>query len=149
MRAYKQLKNEEKIVKDSRRPTVWPLLLTIRMKYGARTWAICHLKRVGLPKTTLAKMYCCLIRQVFYHMLTTEMSERLQRMVLKIVYGFKMPYEEALKISGIQRLDEKGTDLALQFALMAEKNPGPALQDRLRKSPIHSMIINAHHDKII
>ena len=59
-------------------------------------------------------------------MLTDEINneiERLQRDVLKCIYGFKVPYRIAIEKSGLTTLEERRKTLALNFALAAEKNP--------------------------
>ena len=116
-----------------RRPTMRPHFEAIRKKYIARTHIIRHLKKVGLSSVTLCKIYCSLIRpviefaaQVYHHMLSDDVSEeieKLQRSVLKTIFGFKTSYACALEKSGLCTLDERRRKLCLKFALDSEKNP--------------------------
>ena len=103
-----------------------------RRKYSARSWTIRHLKRIGLDKTQLCRVYAALIRPVieyaapvYHHMLSDELSEdleRMQRMVLKVILGMNTPYREVLEESGLLTLENRRKKLALNFALTCAKN---------------------------
>ena len=164
-----------------RRPTMRPHVEAMKKKYVTRTHVIRHLKKVGFANHKLTKILCSLIRpiiefaaQVYHHMLTEELNEeieRLQRDVLKSIYGFDTPYSTALEISNLETLESRRKTLALNFALSLEKNAkfsswfplqGEyrhnirekkkykeefALRDRLRNSPVFSMrrMLNDHY----
>lgn len=59
-------------------------------------------------------------------MLTAQQSEkieRMQRLILKIIYGTDITYREALDQSGIQRLEERRSDIIRKFAQKTVCNP--------------------------
>ena len=105
----------------------------ISKKFGMRIWAIRNLKRAGVPEKKIVEFHTTAIRpvieytaQVYHHMLTGELSERierLQRIVLKVIYGPETSYREALQQSGLCRLEETRIDLCRKFAIKAEQNP--------------------------
>ena len=46
------------------RPNLNEHILTIKQKWGARSWILRHLKRTGIPTNQLFRIYCVLIRPV-------------------------------------------------------------------------------------
>ena len=67
--------------------------------------------------------YAC---QIYGPMLTKTQNkkiERLQRIILKIVYGFDTSYREALALSGLQRLSERRDEIIKKLALRTFENP--------------------------
>ena len=166
-----------------RRPTVWAHFNEIKKKYVARTHNIRHLRKIGFSAERLCRIFSAMIRpviefaaQIYHHMLSDEINgeiERLQRDVLKCIFGFKTPYRVALEKSGLESLEERRKSLALKFALDAEKNPRYsswfpaheeyrhnirdkakykedfALYDRTRNSPVFAMrrMLNSYYSR--
>ena len=74
---------------------------------------------------TMTEVYCSLIRPVLeycstaYHTTLTaeqsEMLERLQRQLLKIIFGYDVSYAECILRSGIERLDNRRERLFANF----------------------------------
>ena len=69
-----------------RRPGAAEHVKALRRSYGARSWAIRHLKRSGIGQETLVRIYCALIRPVleyaspaFHTILTQQQSDELER----------------------------------------------------------------------
>ena len=101
-------------------------------KTGMRSWMIIHLKRTGIEKEKLIRIYSAIIRpiceyasQAFHYQLTKEQAERIesiQRRVLKTIYGCGTSYREALERSGLQRLAERRMDLCMKFAKKTAEN---------------------------
>ena len=115
------------------KPDLWPHIEHIRKKVSCRAWAIRHLKRAGIEKEKLTKIYSALIRpvieyasQVFYHLLIkaqAETLEKLQRDVFKTIFGFDIPYSCALDESGLPTLIARMERLSIDFAEKISKNP--------------------------
>ena len=107
------------------RPTMTEHVALVRRKYNARSWVIRHLKAAGVPNEDIIKVYAATVRSsieyasVVYHtMLTTSQSEeieRMQRRCLKIIYGFRVSYREALERSGIQSMKERRVQAFKKF----------------------------------
>ena len=148
-----------------RRPTMHAHIETIRRKYAARSWSLIHLKRAGIPKAVLCQVFSSMIRPVIeyasvvYHsMLCEDLNEeieRFQRSALKIIYGFKVSYSDALRLSGLQRLEKRREKLMLDFALKAEKDsrygkwfpPHPTYNHNIRK-PMKYVEAFANRDRL-
>ena len=89
-------------------------------------WALSHLRKAGLPDVVLTNVYCSMLRSiiefcnvVYHSMLTEEMNleiERVQKMALKIIYGFNLSYEKLLKKSGLSTLKTRRESAFLKFA---------------------------------
>ena len=70
-------------------------------------------------------IYCSLLRStieyaapVYAHFITKEQSdllERLQSQTLKQIYEYQTSYEECLRLSGQERLDERRNKLVIKF----------------------------------
>ena len=114
------------------RPGIAAHLESMWSKYSARAWAIRRLKKVKVSVGDLVKIYCALVRPilefacVIYHCMATKEQadeiERLQRNILKVIYGVNVSYSVALERSGISRLDERRDELVLKFALKCYKS---------------------------
>ena len=52
-----------------------------------------------------------------------EKLERLQRNILKVIYGFKMSYREALEVSSLERLSARRQRFFDKFMKKAAENP--------------------------
>ena len=145
----------------------------LKRKFRGRSWIIRNLKRAGLQPDDLIGLYKTLVRPVIdymaavYHpMLTLEQRkelEKLQRNVLKTIYGYKVSYACALELSGIQSLEERRQDCFDRFAIKLANNKEYeewlprtkftgydlreeliydelfASTDRLRNSPLYAM----------
>ena len=95
----------------------------------ATPWTVRHLKKVGIAKDLLVRIYCKLIRPIFeyaspaFHtVLTEEQSERLEKMqrsTLKTIFGMDCPYEQCLEKAGIPTLKDRREDLFRKFTLKA------------------------------
>ena len=105
----------------------------ILKKVRYRIWSIHHLKRLGLCISGLINVYVSLVRPCFdyacvvYHpMLTKTQSnqlERMQRKVMKIIFGFDTSYERCLSRAGIDSLSYRRQQLCERFALKTARNP--------------------------
>ena len=94
-------------------------------KYNARSWVVRHLKAAGVPNEDIIKVYTATIRSsieyasaVYHTMLTTSQSEeieRMQRRCLKIIYGFRVSYREALERSGLLPMTERRIQAFTKF----------------------------------
>ena len=97
-----------------------------------RSWLIRHLKKAGVPDRDLIKIYIAIVRSVIeyavpaYHSLLTSNQadelERLQRTILKIIYGWNISYTDALVKSGLSTLEERRASLMEKFARKLEAN---------------------------
>ena len=157
-----------------RRPRPDVHVREMRRKFGARAWILRILKHASIPEKRLVQVYMSLVRpileypsNVFHPSLTDELSEsleRLQRVALKSIFGLDKSYNECLKLSGLPRLDQRRSDLLLDFAKKNSASPlyGPlwfppkeksgyllrkeekfkqefAARERLQKAPIYAM----------
>ena len=64
--------------------------------------------------------------QVYHSALTTDQSNRLealQRLALKIIYGFDVSYPSAIEMSGLELLSARRDKLCLSFAKKCSINP--------------------------
>ena len=101
-------------------------------KFNRCSWSLTHLKRAGLTERSLVDIYTSSLRpvveycNVVYHsLLTTEqgaMIERLQKRVLKIIFGFELSYEELLEKADIKTLEERRMEAVEKFALKMSKS---------------------------
>ena len=98
------------------KPSMSAHIKLIEKKYNVRSWVVRHLKQAGVPNKDIVTAYASAIRssieyaaQVYHPMLTyaqSECLERMQRRCLKIIYGYKMSYTEALETSGLNERRE-------------------------------------------
>ena len=101
-------------------------------KYNRAVWALTHLKRAGLSQATLVSVYCTLLRpviefcNVIYHSMLTEDQnieiERLQKMSLRVIFGFNLSYTELLKRANIVTLEDRRKEAFLKFSRSCIKN---------------------------
>ena len=83
-------------------------------KDAKRLYFLSQLKRAKVDTANLVKFYTACIRsiivyacQVFHHSLPDYLSnslERIQKRALRIIYGYELPYDEALSLSGLETL---------------------------------------------
>ena len=83
-------------------------------KVRYRVWIIHNLKRLGLCPSGLINVYVSMVRPCFdyaavvYHsMLTKTQSdalERMQRKIMKMIYGFEESYDRCLGRAGLDSL---------------------------------------------
>ena len=102
-------------------------------KVCAKIWAIRNLKKAEVDIDLILIYYKTVIRpsieyavQVYHHALTEEQSnkiESMQRLVLKIVYGFDMSYRTAIEKSGLELLSVRRDAICLKFAKKCVQNP--------------------------
>ena len=86
-----------------------------------------HLMAAGVPIKDIVTIYSTTIRpvieyaaQVYHPMMTKQQNddlERLQRSSLKIIYGPKISYREALGLTGLPSLEERRKELLKKFAV--------------------------------
>ena len=103
-----------------------------RKKFCKAVWALNHIKRAGVDKEIMIKVYCVMLRpiveycHVIYHsMLTKEQEkqlERLQRQALTIILGFGIEYEDMLALVGIESLKCRREKAFLNFANKLSQN---------------------------
>ena len=105
----------------------------VKKKYRARSWLLWHLKSAGLPTEDLVRIYVSTLRSVIeyvaaiYHPMInatqSEEIERLQRRILKIIYGWDMPYARALQLSGLPTLKERRDQILHRFTTKTVAHP--------------------------
>ena len=110
-----------------RRPGAADHIKAMRRLFGARAWMLRHLRRAGIDKNTLVRVYTAMIRPVleylapaFDSLLTQEQSddiERMQSMCLKIIYGFEHSYRKCLEEATLPSLKERRKTLFEKFAV--------------------------------
>ena len=87
---------------------------------------------IHATSTVLINVYCSMFRPIieFFHvvynsMLSEEIDaqiERVQKMALKIIYGFEYKYEELLEKSGLETLKKRREKAFLKFTFNLIKN---------------------------
>ena len=102
-------------------------------KFIKCSWSLTHLKRAGISQTDLIEVYKSSLRPVIefcsvvYHALLTadqsERIERLQKRVLKIVYGFEDSYDILLQRANICPLKTRRENAVLKFARKMSVSP--------------------------
>ena len=101
-------------------------------KFNKAIWSMIHLTRAGLEEGVLVRVYCSMLRpiieysgNVIHSMMTeteTEMLEKCQRKCLKIIFGFKLTYDELLEKSGLETLRARRKNLFEKFCIKASNN---------------------------
>ena len=114
------------------RPTVSEHMKLIQNKVNMRTWAIRHLKQSGVPDKDIIAVYTSTIRAAIeyaspiYHSLLTktqeEEIERYQRRCLKIIYGCRVSYADALERSGLKTMKIRREEAFGKFAAKTSAN---------------------------
>ena len=89
----------------------------LRRKFGVRTGVLRHLRKLNIDQATILKVYTAFIRPifeyvscVFHSVLTSEQAgelERMKRICLKVIYGFKTSYAECLDKAKLECLDPR------------------------------------------
>ena len=112
-----------------RRPGATEHVKQLRRKFGARAGILRHLKKLQIPQETIVSVYCSFIRPVFeyaassfHSILTTDQAEqleRLQRVCLKIIFGFKTSYSCCLELANIECLDTRRENQLKKFTAKA------------------------------
>ena len=102
-------------------------------KFNRAIWSLTHLRKAGIQRATLVTVYCTMLRPiiefcspVYYPMLTAEQNnklEYLQKMALKIIFGFNINYETLLEKASIVSLEERRKEAFSKFARSISKNP--------------------------
>ena len=118
--------------KFDRRPTVAAHVRFIEQKYCARSWMIRHLKWAGVPEKDMVGIYVAMIRpiieyacQVYGPLLAAcqeDDIEKLQRRILKLIYGHRTSYRAALEQAGIETLRERRRNICENFARKTLEN---------------------------
>ena len=130
-------------------PSPWAHVKSILKKVRYRTWAVHNLKRLGMSAGGLLSVYKSLILPCFdyscvvYHsMLNRNMSEqleRLQRKILKIIFGWDISYSEALRKSGLERLDVRRSILRERFVVKLSENARFSDWIPLAETPVYPL----------
>ena len=104
----------------------------ICQKYKKAAWSINHIKRAGMNNSIIVTVYTSILRPIIefcspvYHSLITEeqsnMLERLQKMTLKIIFGFNIEYEKLLELAGITSLKERRENAFIKFTTTIASN---------------------------
>ena len=94
-------------------------------KYNKALWSLNHIKRSGIDVKTILTVYCVMLRPliefcspVYHPLISNEQNVRLeglQKMALKIIYGFNLNYEELLEKAQIKTLEERRVDSCNNF----------------------------------
>ena len=96
-------------------------------KFYSKLWTIRHLKKNGMPQSELLKIYKSVIRpsveycSIIYHSLIPEyLSERLERVqkqVMRIIFGWTRDYSGLVEDGTIEKLSTRRENNCLKFAL--------------------------------
>ena len=115
------------------RPNINAHMDLITSKYNARSWVVRHLKLSGVPEKDISIVFSTTIRScieyasvVYGPMLTKSQAnelERMQRRALKIIYGHKTSYADALSKAGLKPLEERRIATLEKFTRKAAANP--------------------------
>lgn len=98
----------------------------MKTKFRKKFWSLIHLRRAGLKEERLFKLYCTMIRPVletncvvFGPMLTRGQAsdlERLQKLAIRLCFGFDKSYEVILEENRIESLEERRKKAVRKFA---------------------------------
>ena len=69
----------------------------------------------------------------------SELLERQQRRILKIIYGFDLSYEKALERAGIERLDARRSVLRERFVVKLSRNNRFSEWFPVNETPVHAL----------
>ena len=96
-------------------------------KFYGKLWMLRFLKKSGMEKMDLMRVYCTFIRaaaeycSIVYHSLIPQyMSDRLemvQKQAIRIIFGRGNKYEEMIMDGSLERLEERRRSNCLKFAL--------------------------------
>ena len=105
----------------------------IKRKAAIRAWSIRHLKRAGVPQGDLVQVFAAFIRSAVeyasnvYHGLLTgaqvQEIERIQSMILRVIYGDKLSYAQCLEAAGLPSLNNRRELAFLKFCERVERSP--------------------------
>ena len=103
-------------------------------KFRRRVWVLRHLKKAGIPKPDLVRLYVSLVlptldySSVVYHSMLNKTQcqqlEGLQKLALKIIYGVTgVTYTSLLERSGLSPLSQRRLSLVDGFIKKLVTNP--------------------------
>ena len=105
----------------------------IKERFRARFWSLIHLKRAGIQGQRLLKLYNVFVRSIIetnsvvYHPMMnksqTAAIERMQKLAVKLCFGFDRHYEEICVTEGIKTLEERRTEAITKFTRKCIDNP--------------------------
>ena len=123
-------------------------------KASKRLYFLSQLKRAKVPSNDLVNFYVTCIRslllyscQVFHFNLPeflNIMLERIQKRALNIIYGYDVPYSEALVMSKLHKLSEHRSHLCDEFFKKIVMNPNDKLHGLL---PYNLSVISSLRNK--
>ena len=107
------------------RPSVYEHINYVCQKFKKAIWSVTHIKRAGIDTKTMITVYCSMLRPIIefcspvYHSLLTEELDKkledLQKMALKLIYGFNISYDNLLQKAGISSLKARREAAFLNF----------------------------------
>lgn len=114
-----------------KRPGQQAHLDNVGRRVAQRSWIVRNLKKAGVPSGKLVQVYCAMIRPLLeyvspaFHTCAdqSEMLERLQKSVMKTIFGFQTPYKECLRVAGIQELKTRRETMFDDFTKKAYASP--------------------------
>ena len=99
----------------------------------AKIWMLRRLKRMGASQTAMLLIYYRHVRSILEFgvpawngALTVKeaaMIERVQRVAVKLIFGFKLSYRTILEKSKLERLTDRRERMCLNFASKALQHP--------------------------
>ena len=105
----------------------------IKKKFNCRSWLIRHLKQAGLKEKDLVQIFTTTICPVIeyaapvYHKMLTgsqvDEIEKLQQRTLKLIFGHRVSYKEALRKTDIPTLETRREEIFVKFARKLSSNP--------------------------
>ena len=122
------------------RPSIAAHMGLIKKKFNCRVWLLRHLKQAGVSNKDVAQIYASTIRSaveyaapIYGPMMNSSQSndlEKMQRQALKIIYGYRTSYENALAQSNLTRLDVRRNEIVEKFAKKLPENFSRWLPER-------------------
>ena len=124
----------------------------VKKKFRGRFWTLIHLRRAGITGHKLFKLYAALIRPVLetncviYHPMLTKCQtvelERLQKQVVRLCFGYEMPYHVACTTFNIDSLESRREKRIRRFTSKAMNNPRFADRWFVRREEIGTALRN-------
>ena len=112
--------------KFSSKPTVDAHISLIVHKFNIRVWLIRHLLQAGVKQSKAALIYTTVVRPVIeyavpvYHPMLSECQakelEKLQRRMMKIIFGYKISYKKAMEMANLPTLAHRRQEITKKFA---------------------------------
>ena len=140
------------------RPNLNQHMELVQSKVNMRTWIIRHLKQSGVPDKDIVAVYTSTIRAAIeytspiYHSLLTktqeEEIEKLQRRCLKIIYGLKVSYADAMERAGLKTMKERRVEAFKKFATKTSKNLDFQHWPYQLRNVLEYVEENAHTDRL-